>query len=129
VPPDFHPLPPEVKVPPDFHALQEIGLTLPDQPIVSLELESNKNGFIDEPDIVYEQLLLWFDFNHNGTSEDDELFGLAELGVERISVRYRKGQDVDEHGNEFRYVSRAWIRLENRLQAIPTADVFFVTSD
>ncbi len=92
------------------------------------ELGGNYNGIIDSHDIVYDQLMIWVDVNHNGVSESEELFSLAELGVERVSLRYRESQRVDEHGNEFRYVSRAWIRVGGHLRRVLTADVFFLVS-
>ncbi len=93
------------------------------------ELGGNQNGMIDRDDVVYNQLMVWVDVNHNGISESEELFGLAELGVERVSHRYWESQRVDEHGNEFRYMSRAWIRKGDRLRRLLTADVFFVVAD
>jgi hypothetical protein len=57
---------------------------------------------IDARDPVFERLLLWTDRNHNGISEPDEIQRLCDSGIIAISLIYKPGKRVDEHGNEFK---------------------------
>lgn len=63
----------------------------------------NEDGRISAADAVFHQLGLWRDANHNGISEPDEMFMLADAGLEWIDLGYRESSRVDRHGNEFRY--------------------------
>jgi hypothetical protein len=63
----------------------------------------NGNGLIDPGDAIFASLLLWIDKNHNGISEPDELFSLAEAGVFAIDLSYRIDSYEDAFGNQFRY--------------------------
>jgi hypothetical protein len=65
----------------------------------------NGDGWIDAHDAIYPKLLLWVDRNHDGKSEPNELFTLAQLGIERISLDYTMGGWTDAYGNIFRYRS------------------------
>ena len=89
-------------------------------------LGGNENGFIDTEDVIYDELRLWIDWNHNGISERREFLSLAEAGITRIGLRYRTSRRTDRHGNEFRYISRAWILVNGRERPTWTSDVFFV---
>ena len=55
---------------------------------------------------MFEHLRLWYDANHNGLSEPDEIYRLPELGVYGISLDYRESRRQDEFGNMFRYRAR-----------------------
>lgn len=63
----------------------------------------NEDGKIDSNDSIYVLLRLWKDTNHNGISEFEELFGLAEMSVMSISLDYRDSRRRDRYGNVFRY--------------------------
>jgi hypothetical protein len=63
----------------------------------------NGDGVIDYRDAVFSRLRLWIDKNHNGVSEDGELFPLQALGVERIDLKFHSAKQVDANGNQFRY--------------------------
>ena len=65
---------------------------------------------IDARDAVYQRLRLWFDRNHNGRSEPDELVTLSSAGVVAISTDYHRAPLRDQFGNRFALAGRAWIR-------------------
>ncbi|HEU4389084.1 MAG TPA: hypothetical protein VFV34_14885 [Blastocatellia bacterium] len=68
----------------------------------------NYNGRIDVHDMVFAELLLWQDMNHNGVSEASELHALQSLGLSSIDLDYKEARRRDEYGNWFRY--RAKVR-------------------
>jgi hypothetical protein len=68
----------------------------------------NNDNQIDSKDVVFDQLRLWRDSNHNGVSETDELQLLSVSPVRVIELDYKDSRRTDEHGNQFKF--RAKIR-------------------
>jgi hypothetical protein len=83
------------------------------------------NGKIDSRDAIFADLRLWQDANHNGVSEPQEVHTLTELGVNAISVAYKKSKLSDQYDNLFYY--RAKVESAKRSQVDHWAcDVFLV---
>lgn len=61
-------------------------------------LDSDGNRLIDGSDSSFSSLKVWIDVDGNGKASGDELHGLAELGIESISLAYASG-GVDAQGN------------------------------
>ena len=49
----------------------------------------------------------WWDGNHDGVSQPEELHTLRSLDVARLHFNYKESKKADEHGNEFRYRAKA----------------------
>lgn len=63
----------------------------------------NSDGRITKSDLIFYDLRLWQDANHNGISEPYELFTPQQLGLEAIHLDYKMSKKTDEHGNQFRW--------------------------
>ena len=67
--------------------------------MISMQYERNIH------DSLFNSLQLWFDGNHNGFSEPDELEFLSDY-FESIDLDYKEQGRVDQWGNEFRYKTK-----------------------
>lgn len=61
--------------------------------------------------MLYEQLLLWVDKNHNGIDEESELRPVKEVFT-AIGLGFVRQHRLDPHGNLFRNLGWAELRTE-----------------
>jgi len=54
------------------------------------QYDDSGNRRIDENDDVYSKLRVWRDLNHDGISQESELFTLEELGIVAINLHYER---------------------------------------
>jgi hypothetical protein len=90
-------------------------------------LGGNGDSVISPLDPVWELLQVWTDRDHDGISDAGELKSLATAGVTEFDTRYKRSNKSDEHGNLFRFRSKAMVtNAKGRLRQSVTYDVFFV---
>lgn len=85
----------------------------------------DQDGLIGRVDAVFDDLAVWFDGNHDGLSQADELTPLEETDVQAIELDYRSSPRHDEHGNELRWWSQVRFTHGKRPAAV---DVIFVVA-
>lgn len=87
----------------------------------------NGDGSITAEDEVFSHLLFWFDWNHDGVSQPDELQSISAANVVGLGLQYRESRRLDRHGNEFRYLSTVLVSTPGGgLQRKFAVDVFLV---
>jgi hypothetical protein len=91
------------------------------------EWDVNHDRRIDSSDPVYSKLRLWFDLNHNGFSEPDELLSLESVGVLSVETDYRDTHRQDQNGNLYRYEGTAVLRQNRERVVRRIFDVLFKT--
>jgi hypothetical protein len=85
----------------------------------------NGDGKITQQDVVFNNLRLWRDANHNGVSESNELKTLDESGLAEIELDYKESKRSDEHGNQFKYRAKVKDTRGNQIRRWAW-DVFLV---
>jgi hypothetical protein len=75
------------------------------------------DGVIDAHDPVYSDLRLWFDRNHNGISEPNELVSLSQAGVTAVFTGYRERRRRDENDN--RFFLEGWALIQRHRHVVP----------
>ena len=94
------------------------------------ELDANHDGVIDQSDPMWSQLLLWWDLNHDGASQANEVLPVSSSRMVAISLTYHWSGRRDSYGNTFRYEARVWLASANthgaEPQIKPLYDIFFV---
>jgi hypothetical protein len=61
----------------------------------------NGNGLLESGDLMFDQLVLWTDENHDGVSQTDELRPLSSAGVSALPIEGQRDERVrDSHGND-----------------------------
>jgi hypothetical protein len=89
-------------------------------------LDLNQDNVIDSQDVVFRDLRLWQDRNHDGVSDADELSTLEAHGIVGLDVRFTGHRRTDEHGNLFRYSASVYTRRDSHVGPV-SYDVFLIT--
>jgi hypothetical protein len=85
----------------------------------------NANETIDAGDRVWSHLRLWVDANHDGVSQPEEIFTLAQKGVVALDLGYSWSGRRDGHDNQFRYRAPVAIEQNGHRVTGQAYDVFF----
>lgn len=88
------------------------------------ELDSNLDGVIDSADAAFTTLRIWKDTDGDGYTDDGELLGLEEAGVQSINVGYTNSTTVDANGNAHKQIG-SYTTAEGQTRG--AADVWFQT--
>ncbi len=85
--------------------------------------DTNSDGMITEDDPSFALMTVWFDVNHDGRSQRDELVGLDDLGVRRLEVRPQPFHGTDARGNQFMLHGRGIAQRGASMRIIDLYDV------
>lgn len=66
------------------------------------------DGRIDPSDSAYFQMRVWYDLNHDGVSQQNELRTLTEEGITGIALAYTPLKRSDGHGNIYMFRGGAY---------------------
>jgi hypothetical protein len=91
------------------------------------ELDTNHDGRIDAADPAYAHLVLWFDSNHNGISEPDEIVPLADAHVIALLTGYRNSSRRDQYGNRYQFEGTALMQSGSEQVVRRIFDVYLQT--
>lgn len=86
-----------------------------------IENGGNSDGQIDSRDAIWNSMELWIDWNHNGVSENAELFALDDYQLMNVSLAFHTIWRRDAYGNVFRLAAPCQLRGRTR----QGYDVFF----
>ena len=90
--------------------------------------DANSDGEITSADSAYAEMALWFDANHDGVTDRNELQSLEAVGIISLSLRYHTFGGRDGAGNTFIFESPGVRQVGRVLQAIRVYDVLIRTS-
>ena len=76
------------------------------------DFDENNDYQITEEDPIFDDLLVWTDQNHNGNSEEDELFTLIEKNITIISIDYTESNYLDTETGTY-IAETAWVQLSD----------------
>lgn len=96
------------------------------------ELGGDGDGLITHLDLIWGQLRVWLDENHDGVSQQQEISPLASWHVVAIELSYEERNEYDGALNAPLFVGRFWRRLPGPhpvLQEAQVADVFFLVAE
>lgn len=82
----------------------------------------NGDGVISARDSAFQSLAVWYDENHDGESQSDELVPLTETKILALPLTYRTSRRTDRYGNEFRF----WASVKTSGEAQFAVDVFLL---
>jgi hypothetical protein len=86
----------------------------------------NHDKVVDSRDMIFKDLRLWQDRNHDGVSDADELSTLESHGIVGLDLRFTGIRKMDEHGNLFRYGANVLRAPDSRVGPM-SYDVFLIT--
>jgi len=94
------------------------------------QYDSNRDGVIDRNDEVFSKLVVWFDRNHDGKTNSDELVSLSSTGVTKVGLNFKRmaGEDRFVNGNELRTTAKFWGPKQCGESGCNSYDVYFSTA-
>ena len=89
-----------------------------------------EDGAITADDLIFDQLRVWIDSDHDGSTDPGELLTLAEVGLRSVELGFREKVRTDRHGNHLVYKGLAWAgEPGDPSSRVRMTDVFFVLVD
>ncbi len=97
------------------------ALALLDRP----EHGGNGNFLVDREDLMFDQLVLWTDVDHDGVCQSSELRSLADAGIAALQTRGRVSARVLDAGGNDLSLRASYLRADGRAGLL--VDALFVT--
>ena len=94
------------------------------------QYDLNRDGVIDDKDAIFSKLVVWFDKNHNGVTDEGELVKLKDAQVTAISVKHKAMPRHERfvEGNDLRTTAKFWGPSQCGKGGCNSYDVYFGTS-
>jgi|GEM_PF-2296430 len=67
------------------------------------DMGGNGDGKLTAADLIFSELQLWVDLDHDGIVGPLELWSLADWGIVEIDLNHKRDRRKDSFGNQFRY--------------------------
>jgi len=67
------------------------------------DMGGNGDGKLTAADLIFHELRLWIDLDHDGVVGPMELWSLADWGIVEIDLTHKRDRRRDAFGNQFRY--------------------------
>ena len=114
----------------EFTTLHRTGHYAPNGYLALAQYDENQDGEINNNDPIFSRLLVWFDRNHNGVSEKEELLSLTQAGVSRIALNYQElpASKQWNNGNRIRYQAKFFGPSSCPAQGCNSYDIYFGTA-
>jgi hypothetical protein len=91
------------------------------------QYDSNSDNIVDQKDVIFNQLKLWFDLNQDGKSQQHEFRSLKQMEISHISLQYQNVASMNQNsnGNKVLYKAQFFGPKVCGTEGCTVFDVFF----
>ena len=91
------------------------------------DLDSNRDGLLNNRDSKWKNLSLWFDRNYDAYTQYSELENLNRYQIQSINLNYIELLEMDEFGNQTRERSTYVRKIKGKNTPLMLVDIWFRT--
>ena len=91
------------------------------------DLDSNRDGLLNNLDSKWKNLSLWFDRNYDAYTQYSELENLNRYQIQSINLNYIELLEMDEFGNQTRERSTYVRKIKGKNTPLMLVDIWFRT--